>query len=53
MISMNTGPYRLSLATLMAAPLVYGLFLAANALITVREVTLVVPGLGRGGAGAV
>lgn len=42
MISMNTGPYRLSLATLMAAPLVYGLFLAANALITVREVTLVV-----------
>lgn len=42
MISMNTGPYRLSLATLLAAPLVYGLFLAANALITVREVTLVV-----------
>lgn len=41
MISMNTGPYRLSLATLMAAPLVYGLFLAANALITVREVNLV------------
>lgn len=42
MISMNTGPYRLSLATLLAAPLVYSLFLAANALITVREVTLVV-----------
>lgn len=41
MISMNTGPYRLTLATLMAAPLVYGLFLAANALITVREVNLV------------
>ena len=40
MIFMNTGPYRLALATLMAAPLVYGLFLAANALITVSDLNL-------------
>lgn len=41
MISLNTGPSRLTIAALLAAPLVYGLFLTANALISVGEVNLV------------
>lgn len=40
MLTLNTGPSRLSLAALLAAPLVYGLFLAANMLITVTDVRL-------------
>lgn len=41
MYLMNTGPSRLSIAAVLAAPLVYALFLAANALITIEDVTLV------------
>ncbi|PKP83005.1 MAG: energy transducer TonB [Alphaproteobacteria bacterium HGW-Alphaproteobacteria-18] len=40
MLALNNGPSRLSLAALLAAPLVYGLFLAANGLITVTDVRL-------------
>lgn len=40
MLSLNTGPSRLALAALLAAPLVYGLFLMANGLITVDHVEL-------------
>ena len=40
MLTLNTGPSRLGLAAILAAPLVYGLFLAANLLITVEEVSL-------------
>jgi protein TonB len=40
MLTLNTGPSRLSLAAILAAPLVYGLFLAANALITVSDIRL-------------
>ncbi|MFN7056279.1 TonB family protein [Hyphomonas sp.] len=36
----DTGSRRLALAAMLAAPLVYGLFLAANALIKVREIEL-------------
>lgn len=36
----ETAPPRLSLAALAAAPLVYGLFLVANGLITVDEISL-------------
>lgn len=38
MLSLNTGPSRLALAAVLAAPLVYGLFLIANGLITVDHV---------------
>jgi periplasmic protein TonB len=41
MISFNTAPKRLSLAGLLAAPLVYGLFLGASWLIQVDEIVLV------------
>lgn len=40
MLTLNTGPSRLALAALLAAPLVYGLFLAANSLIAVDYVDL-------------
>lgn len=40
MLALNTGPSRLSLAAILAAPLVYGLFLAANMLITVTDMRL-------------
>lgn len=40
MLALNTGPSRLSLAAILAAPLVYGLFLAANALISVNDIQL-------------
>lgn len=41
MIPFNTAPKRLSLAGLLAAPLVYGLFLGASWLIQVDEIVLV------------
>lgn len=40
MLTLNTGPSRLSLAAILAAPLVYSLFLAANALITIGDFSL-------------
>ena len=40
MLTLNTGPSRLSLAAILAAPMVYGLFLVANALITVSDIRL-------------
>ena len=40
MVSMNTGPSRPALAALLAAPLVYSVFLGANALSTVTDVDL-------------